>query len=95
MINRHDIRGISSLVTCIVDYMGKRVVCQAPVPGILDTPVITSPTTDAENEGKNEAEEPEPEPVEKVVYGLSSDGSRILEDKSFEEPLKQIGDFSI
>ena len=91
LINRHDIRGISSLVTCIVDYMGKRVVCQAPVPGILDTPVITSPTTDAENEGKNEAEEPEP--VEKVVYGLSSDGSRILEDKSFEEPLKQIGDF--
>ena len=81
LINRHDIRGISSLVTCIVDYMGKRVVCQAPVPGILDTPVVTS--TDGETE----------EPVEKVVYGLSSDGTKILEDKTFEESLKLIGEF--
>lgn len=83
LINRHDVRGISSLVTCIVDYMGKRIVCQAPVPGILDNTVAV--------EGVNNEEEEEA-PVEKVVYGLSSDGSKILEEKSFEEPLKQIGE---
>ncbi|RCK60406.1 Clustered mitochondria [Candida viswanathii] len=80
LINRHDVRGISSLVTCIVDYMGKRIVCQAPVPGILDTTV--APAEHEEDEA----------PAEKVVYGLSSDGSKILEEKSFEEPLKQISE---
>ncbi|KAL6453550.1 CLU1 Clustered mitochondria protein [Candida maltosa Xu316] len=73
LINRHEVKGVSSLVTSIVDYMGKRIVCQAPVPGILDPPVSE-------------------EPVEKVVYGLSSDAGAILEDESFEEPLKQIGE---
>ncbi|KAI5961219.1 CLU1 [Candida pseudojiufengensis] len=77
IINRHELNGISTLVTCIVDYMGRRVVCQAPVPGILDPPAV---------------EENEEEIQEKVLYGLSSDGSKILEDKSFEEPLKQIGE---
>ncbi|KAI5955645.1 CLU1 [Candida jiufengensis] len=78
IINRHEVNGISTLVTCIVDYMGKRVVCQAPVPGILDPPAIEDNT--------------EEETQEKVVYGLSSDGCKILEEKTFEEPLKQIGE---
>ncbi|KAI5955948.1 CLU1 [Candida margitis] len=75
IINRHDVRGLSTLLTCVIDYMGKRVVCQAPVPGILDATV-----------GEEE------EIQEKVKYGSSSDGSKILEDESFEEPLKQVGE---
>ncbi|CAK7901506.1 clustered mitochondria protein 1 [[Candida] anglica] len=39
ILNKIDAPGISNLVTCIVDYMGKRVVCQAPVPGIFNNPV--------------------------------------------------------
>lgn len=65
IINRHDVKGLSTLLTCVVDYMGKRVVCQAPVPGILDATV-----------GEEE------EIQEKVKYGSSSDGSKILEDES-------------
>lgn len=36
VLNRIDAQGVHSLVSCIVDYMGKRVVCQAPVPGIFN-----------------------------------------------------------
>ncbi|KAI5954816.1 CLU1 [Candida theae] len=76
IMNRHDIKGLSTLLTCVVDYMGKRVVCQAPVPGILDATV-------GEIEGEIQ---------EKVKYGASSDGTKILEDESFVEPLKQVGE---
>ncbi|KAG2735555.1 hypothetical protein G9P44_001769 [Scheffersomyces stipitis] len=72
VLNKADVPGVNNLVTCIVDYLGKRIVCQAPVPGIF-----------------NAAAEDE---EEKVVYGLSTDGSTISQDKSFEEPLKQIAE---
>lgn len=36
LLNRVDVQGIANLLTCIVDYMGERVVCQAPVPGIFN-----------------------------------------------------------
>ncbi|EGW35071.1 accessory factor to EIF3 [Spathaspora passalidarum NRRL Y-27907] len=75
VMNSRDVRGIYNLVTCIVDYMGKRIVCQAPVPGVLDP-----------------APEDEEESGEKVVYGLSTDANKILEDASFTEPLKQVAD---
>ncbi|CAK9438413.1 uncharacterized protein LODBEIA_P26370 [Lodderomyces beijingensis] len=78
LANRRELSGISTLVTCIVDFLGKRVVCQAPVPGILDS-------------FAGEAGEDE-EVQEKVKYGLSSDGQAILEDSLFEAPLKQIGE---
>lgn len=77
LLNRIDSRGIYNLVTCIVDYMGQRVICQAPVPGILDS------SHDEENED---------EPVDKVCYGLSTDGSKILSDSSFENVLKPIAE---
>ena len=35
ILNKFDVHDVHSLVTCIVDYMGKRIVCQAPVPGIF------------------------------------------------------------
>lgn len=34
-LNRLDVDGVSNLLTCIVDYLGQRVVCQAPVPGVF------------------------------------------------------------
>lgn len=36
ILNRIDSPGVHSLVTTIVDYMGRRVICQAPVPGIFE-----------------------------------------------------------
>ncbi|KAK6454028.1 protein TIF31 [Scheffersomyces xylosifermentans] len=74
-LNKADVSGVNNLVTCIVDYMGKRIVCQAPVPGIFNS--VT------EADGQEE---------EKIVYGLSTDGTKILQDKAFEEPLKQVAD---
>lgn len=34
-LNKYDIKGVHSLLTTVVDYLGHRIVCQAPVPGIL------------------------------------------------------------
>ena len=97
IVNRHELKGISTLVTCIVDYMGKRIVCQAPVPGILDAAPPSEEEDDAgaeqekKEEGKAEEDEEE-EIMEKVLYGLSSDSQKILEDKSFEKPLKLLSE---
>lgn len=35
LVNRIDLTGVCNLLTCIVDYLGERVVCQAPVPGVF------------------------------------------------------------
>lgn len=67
--------GALSLVTCIVDFMGKRVVCQAPVPGIFNNPVETESDVDDGN---------------KVSYGLSVDRTSVYQDESFEAALKPI-----
>lgn len=77
LLNRIDAKGIYNLVTCIVDYMGQRVICQAPVPGILDS---------------SHEDEDEEEPADKVCYGLSTDGSKIFSDSSFENVLKPIAE---
>lgn len=77
LLNRIDAKGIYNLVTCIVDYMGQRVICQAPVPGILDS---------------SHEDENEEEPTDKVCYGLSTDGSKIFSDSSFENVLKPIAE---
>lgn len=39
LLNRLNIEGVSHLLTTIVDYAGTRVVCQAPVPGVLSNKV--------------------------------------------------------
>lgn len=71
LLNRADIDGIFNLLTCIVDFLGKRVVCQAPVPGIFQDSV----SDDDEN-------------ADKVQYGLTTDGSKVLNDHSFDAVLK-------
>lgn len=35
LLNRVDAPGVCNLLSCIVDYLGERVVCQAPVPGVF------------------------------------------------------------
>jgi protein TIF31 len=74
ILNKAHVQGVHNLVTSIVDYMGKRIVCQAPVPGIFN----------------NSVEEEESE--DKVVYGLSSDNTKIVQNKAFEEPLKVVAE---
>lgn len=77
LMNRVDAKGIHNLVTCIVDYMGQRVICQAPVPGILDS---------------GNDEDAEEEPADKVCYGLSTDNTQIFNDSSFEAALKPVAE---
>lgn len=35
LLNRVDVSGVFNLLTCIVDYLGERIICQAPVPGVF------------------------------------------------------------
>lgn len=35
LVNRVDAGGACTLLSCVIDYLGERVVCQAPVPGIF------------------------------------------------------------
>lgn len=35
LMNRIDVSGVCNLLSCNVDYLGERVVCQAPVPGVF------------------------------------------------------------
>lgn len=74
ILNRMNVSNISNLVTCIVDYLGKRVICQAPVPGVLSSGVD------------------EDVPEDKVAYGLSTDGEKFVQDKSFDEGLKSVAE---
>ncbi|RLV84094.1 Clustered mitochondria protein [Meyerozyma sp. JA9] len=76
LLNRIDAKGIYHLATCVVDYMGRRIVCQAPVPGILNDPVV----------------ETEEAPADKVCYGLSTDGTKVYSDAQFHEALKPVAE---
>lgn len=77
VLNQIDADGIHNLVTCIVDYLGERVICQAPVPGILNSP---APEEGAEVE------------ADKVSYGLSTDQSQVFSNELFSKALKPIAD---
>lgn len=45
LMNRLDLPNVSNLLTCIVDYLGERVICQAPVPGIFSEQTNGDPET--------------------------------------------------
>lgn len=87
LLNRIDAKGIYHLATCVVDYMGRRIVCQAPVPGILNEPV-------GELRGDEEVKEATqiPELPDKVCYGLLSDRTQVYTDQEFCQSLKPIAD---
>ncbi|ODQ78006.1 hypothetical protein BABINDRAFT_163053 [Babjeviella inositovora NRRL Y-12698] len=75
-LNRLDPKQISGLVTAVVDYCGRRIVCQAPVPGILNQP--------QEEEGAATQE--------KILYGSAAEGTAIVADAGFHEILKPIAE---
>lgn len=76
ILNRLDSSEIHNLLTLVVDYMGKRIICQAPVPGIFQ---------ETRDINTNEV-------LDKVVYGLNSDNSAIVVNDSFEESWKAIAE---
>lgn len=79
VLNRVDVDGIHSLVTCIVDYMGERVVCQAPVPGIFN------------GDGAEENSADETSVTDgKVAYGLSADRTHVVVDEAFAGALQPV-----
>lgn len=80
-LNKYDIKGIHSLLTTVVDYLGQRIVCQAPVPGILATD---------ENIPVDGEELPELE--QSVKYGFIDDHSDVVADQSFAETFKEVGE---
>lgn len=76
LLNRVDSVEVHNLLTLVVDYMGKRVICQAPVPGIFQ-------------ETRNIQTD---EVFDKVVYGLNSENSQIVYNEKFNEALSTIAD---
>lgn len=73
-LNRFDLPDVYHVLTAIVDYCGKRVVCQAPVPGIFN---------------RDESSE---DSTEKVVYGLTDSGNKLLVDEKFKTKFTAIGE---
>lgn len=39
ILNQRNVQDVHNLLTSVIDFMGKRIVCQAPVPGIFNTSV--------------------------------------------------------
>lgn len=75
-LNRFDIQNVHTLLTTVVDYAGQRILCQAPVPGILD-----------DSESK-EGEKPE----QTVKYGFIDDHSDVVSDEDFVAKFKAVGE---
>lgn len=93
VLNRVDVDGIHSLVTCIVDYMGERIVCQAPVPGIFNSDVSDEAEEVSGEDGAAGEVESEPSVTDgKVAYGLSADRTHVVVDESFATALQPVAD---
>jgi len=80
-LNRYDIKGVYSLLTTVVDYCGRRIVCQAPVPGLIQNDTVFP----------EEEEEEEAAAEQTVKYGFIDDHSDVVSEPSFVEKFKEIG----
>jgi protein TIF31 len=78
-LNKYDFDGVHTLLTTVVDYLGQRIVCQAPVPGIFSANEATP-------------EESEVEPEQAVKYGFIDDHSDVAGDEDFANAFKAIGE---
>lgn len=78
LFNRIDTPGVHNLLTCVVDYMGRRMLCQAPVPGIF---------SDVVTDEDDDSEEPD-----KVTHGLSANYGKILCNEDYNKSLQPIAD---
>ncbi|ODV82800.1 hypothetical protein CANARDRAFT_30523 [[Candida] arabinofermentans NRRL YB-2248] len=81
-LNRLDVDGVYHLCTAVVDYCGKRIVCQTPVPGIFNQ----APVPEA-----SEGEESAPAP-NMIVYGSSEEATALNADAEFVKKFKSIGE---
>lgn len=76
LLNKYDIPGVHTLLTTVVDYLGQRILCQAPVPGILsDAPV----SEDSEIQ-------------QTVKYGFIDDHSDVASNEDYVENFKAVGE---
>lgn len=80
-LNQYDINNVHSLLTTVVDYLGHRVICQAPVPGIFSDDDVAP----QENEEEESLEQT-------VKYGFIDDHSDVVSDESFVETFKNVGE---
>lgn len=85
-INSFNSRGIYTLMTTIVDYAGKRVVCQTPVPGLF----TSSEAKEVTNDETGEVEITEGETLTSIAYGFDDLSGEIKTDKEFTSALEQI-----
>lgn len=85
-INTVNARGTYTLMTTIVDYAGKRVVCQTPVPGLFTTTEVKE-TIDPETKNP---EYVQGDALINVAYGLDDITGNIETDKEFVKDLELI-----
>lgn len=78
-LNKYDINGAYVLLTAVVDYCGKRIICQAPVPGLVENDVYVEETEDYVEE-------------QQVKYGFIDDHSDVATTENFQKAFKEIGE---
>lgn len=83
-LNNVNTNEIHTLLTTIVDYAGKRVVAQTPVPGLFSY----SKSKEVVNEATGEVELVEAEPLTKIVYGFDDATDTIKSTPEFVEALQ-------
>jgi len=84
--NTIDARGIYTLLTTIVDYAGRRVVCQTPVPGLF----TSSEPKEVKNEETGEIDLVDGEPLTSIDYGYDEATDSFKSSPEFVEGLEPI-----
>ncbi|ODV96948.1 hypothetical protein PACTADRAFT_32447 [Pachysolen tannophilus NRRL Y-2460] len=97
-LNKIDANGVAHLCTVVVDYCGKRVICQTPVPGIFNQSQIqeNEEVSNSEEKAGNEANDDEANDhsisSDRIVYGLTDGATKLAADKEFLKKFAPIGE---
>lgn len=84
--NTVDPKGIYTLLTTIVDYAGKRVVCQSPVPGLF----TSAEPKEVKNEETGEIELVDGDALTQVDYGYDDATNTIKSNPDFVKDMEPI-----
>lgn len=84
--NSVDPRGIYTLLTTIVDYAGRRVLCQSPVPGLF----TSAEPKEVTNEETGQLELVDGEPLTKIDYGYDDATDSYISNAEFVKDLEPI-----
>lgn len=84
--NSVDPRGIYTLLTTVVDYAGRRVLCQSPVPGLF----TSSEPKEVKNEETGQLELVDGEPLTKIDYGYDDTTDSFKSNAEFVKDLEPI-----